>query len=71
MNARVNTLFDCKHEKTIEVELDDDVEIPDSVRGLGKCQQCAGHDHMIAVAGIAPSPGGRDVTLDSILMMPM
>ncbi len=71
MNAQVNTLFDCKHESVIDVSIDDDVEIPATVRGLGKCPQCRGEGNLIAVAGVAPKPGGREVALDSIMMMPI
>lgn len=56
---------------TVDVSIDDDVEIPASVRGLGKCPACSGGENMIAVSGLAPKPGGKEVVLDSILMMPM
>ena len=68
--AIVHTIFDCKHEHDIEVSIEDDVEIPASVRGLGKCPQCTGGTDMIAISGVAPKPGGTQVVLDSILMMP-
>jgi hypothetical protein len=69
--AMVHTCFDCKHEMDIEVSVDKDVEIPESVRGLGKCPTCMGSDRMVAVSGVAPQPGGRPLVLDSILMMPI
>jgi len=68
---RVHTVFDCTHEKVIEVDVDDDVEIPASVRGLGKCPDCSGEENLIAVSGVAPKPGGQSVVLDSILMIPL
>lgn len=67
--TRVHTIFDCKHEHEIDVDVDEDVEIPASVRGLGKCPACTGEDHAVAVSGVAPKPGGKDVVLDSILMI--
>ena len=69
--ARVHALFDCKHEMDVDVSIDDDVEIPEQVRGLGKCPSCAGQDNVIAISGVAPGPGGKTLVLDSILMMPM
>jgi len=69
--TRVHTLFDCKHEKDIDVDIDSDVEVPASVRGLGKCPDCMGEEKVIAVSGVAPKPGGREVVLDSILMIPI
>ncbi len=69
--AKVHTIFDCKHEQTVEVDVDSDVEIPPSVRGLGKCPACQGNINMIAISGVAPKPGGQQVVLDTILMMPL
>lgn len=69
--ARVRTLFDCKHQTDIDVSIDDDVKIPELARGLGNCPDCMGEPRVIAVAGIAPQPGGREVVLDSILMVPI
>ena len=66
----VHTLFDCKHEKDIELSIEDDVEIPESVRGLGKCPDCTGGANLAAVGGIAPQAGGR-VVLDSIMLIPL
>jgi hypothetical protein len=66
----VHTRFDCKHEKDIILSIEDDVEIPESVRGLGKCPDCTGGGNLTAVGGIAPRPGGK-VVLDSIMMMPI
>lgn len=67
----VHTRFDCKHEADIEVTIDDDVVVPNEVRGLGKCPACAGQHHVVPVSGVAPQPGGRPLVLDSILMMPL
>jgi hypothetical protein len=71
--VRVHTVFDCQHEKDIDVSIDDDVEIPERVRGLGKCPDCRGKscEAMIAISGVAPKPGGREIVLDSIMMMPI
>jgi len=68
---RVHTRFDCEHETDVEVSIEEDVEIPDTVRGLGQCPTCMGKPHVIAVSGVAPQPGGRALMLDSILMMPI
>jgi hypothetical protein len=64
----VHTIFDCKHQKDIELSIEDDVEIPESVRGLGKCPDCTGALNLSAVGGIAPQPGGR-VVLDSVMLI--
>jgi len=69
--ARVRTRFDCKHETDIDVAVDRDITIPDVVRGLGQCPDCMGEEHVIAVSGVAPQPGGQELVLDSILMMPI
>ncbi|MGH2449558.1 MAG: hypothetical protein ACRDFS_13280 [Chloroflexota bacterium] len=66
----VHTVFDCKHELDVEVSVDEDVMVPASVRGLGKCPSCKGYGETFAVSGIAPKPGGQQLVLDSILMMP-
>jgi hypothetical protein len=71
MRAQVNTRFDCKHETVVEVDVDDDTEIPATVRGLGKCPNCRGEGNWIAISGVAPKAGGREVVLDSIHIMPM
>jgi hypothetical protein len=68
--ARVHTVFDCKHERDVDVQIDDDVQIPEQVRGLGKCPDCAGYERSIAISGVAPGPGGSTLVLDTILMMP-
>ncbi len=65
----VHTLFDCKHKKDIDVSIDDDVVVPDTVRGVGKCPDCMEEDKVIAISGVAPGPGGRVLTLDSIMMI--
>jgi hypothetical protein len=67
--ARVYTVFDCKHEKEIEVSIDDDIVVPESVRGLGSCPDCKGEQHVVAISGVAPQPGGQQLVLESILMM--
>lgn len=69
--ALVHTTFDCKHDLDIEVNIDDDVEIPAQVRGLGKCPRCTGEENAVPVSGVAPGPGGRRLVLDSIMMMPV
>lgn len=68
--VQVATIFACKHEILIEVDVDDEVRIPETVRGVGKCPACRGETNMIAVSGLAPMAGGKDVVLDSIMMMP-
>lgn len=65
---RVHTRFDCAHESDVEISIEDDVEIPGTVRGLGKCPDCTGETRAIPVAGVAPQAGGR-LVLDSVLMM--
>lgn len=67
----VRTLFDCQHETDVEVSIDDDIAVPEVVRGLGQCPDCMGEPHVIAVSGVAPQPGGQQLVLDSILMMPI
>ena len=69
--ARVHTRFDCQHEAEVDVSIDDDITIPEVVRGLGQCPECMGERHLIAVSGVAPQPGGQQLVLDSILMMPI
>lgn len=69
--VQVHTVFDCGHEQDIDVRIEDDVEIPEQVRGLGKCPACQGIEGMVPITGVAPGPGGRDLVLDSILMMPV
>lgn len=69
--ARVHTIFDCKHEREIEVSIESDVVIPPSIRGLGKCPECKGERETIAIAGVASQPGGERLVLDSVLMMPV
>jgi len=69
--VRVRTVFDCGHDMDVDVEVDDDVQVPESVRGLGKCPSCTGKTNVIPVSGIAPAPGGKDVVLDTILMLDM
>jgi hypothetical protein len=68
--AQVHARFDCKHELDVEVAVDDDVEIPTSVRGLGKCPACTGETKVIPVSGVAPQAGGQRLIVDSIMMMP-
>ena len=71
--ARVNTLFDCKHETMIEVQIDDDIVVPSQVRGLGQCPDCMGEESETAVpvSGVAPQPGGKELVLDSIMLIPI
>jgi hypothetical protein len=66
----VHTVFDCKHERDVEIRIEDDVVIPEQVRGLGKCPACQGVEGMVPITGVAPGPGGKELVLDSILMMP-
>lgn len=67
----VNTLFDCKHETIVEVQIDDDVIVPAQVRGLGQCPECMGELGAVPVSGVAPQPGGKVLVLDSIMMIPV
>lgn len=69
--VRVHTIFDCKHEAYIDISIEDDVEIPTSVRGLGKCPECRGEENLVPVSGVTPKPGGKEVVLDSVMMMPV
>ena len=69
--ASVHTLFDCKHETEIKVQIDSDVEIPDQVRGLGKCPDCLGQPKLWPVPGVAPQPGGQKLVVDSIMLIPV
>ncbi|GAC1323266.1 MAG: hypothetical protein NVS2B16_04040 [Chloroflexota bacterium] len=68
--ARIHTLFDCKHETDLDVSIENDVEIPSTVRGLGKCPLCVGETHLVPVSGVAPQPGGR-IVVDSIMLIPI
>jgi hypothetical protein len=67
----VNTLFDCKHETIVEVRIDDDVIVPARVRGLGQCPDCMGEESAVPISGVAPQPGGKDLVLDSIMLIPI
>jgi hypothetical protein len=70
--AQVRARFDqCKHEKVVDVDVDADAEIPELVRGLGRCPDCMDQERVVPVAGIAPKPGGKEVVVDSILMIPI
>ena len=69
--ATVNTLFDCKHESLIDVRIDDDVVVPAQVRGLGQCPSCMGEESAVPVSGVAPQPGGKQLVLDSIMLIPV
>lgn len=55
----------------VDVSVDDDVTVPDSVRGLGKCPDCTGRLNSIPVSGVAPQADGQHLILDSIMMMPI
>jgi hypothetical protein len=67
----VETHFDCGHVHTIRVDIDPDVTVPESVRGLGQCPDCMGEENVVPVSGVAPQPGGAGPVLDSILMIPI
>jgi hypothetical protein len=69
--VQVHTVFDCKHEHDLEVSIDDDVIVPGTVRGLGKCPSCTGSGQAIPVSGVEPRDGGKTLVLDSILMIPI
>ncbi len=69
--VNVNTLFDCKHETVVEVQIDDDVVVPAQVRGLGQCPECSGDLSAVPVSGVAPQPGGKQLVLDSIMLIPV
>lgn len=69
--VQVHTVFDCKHEHDLEVEIDDDVIVPATVRGLGKCPSCTGSGEAVAVSGVQPQAGGKALVLDSVLMIPI
>lgn len=69
--AHVHVRFDCTHELDVEVAIDDDVEVPASVRGLGDCPACTGETNVVPVSGVAPQPGGTRLVVDSIMMMPI
>jgi hypothetical protein len=69
--AQVHTRFDCSHELDVEVAIDPDVEVPEVVRGLGKCPACSGEQNVVPVSGVAPQPGGKRLVVDSIMLMPI
>jgi hypothetical protein len=69
--AHVLTNFDCGHHAEIDVSIDDDIVVPPTVRGLGRCPDCMSEDRLIAISGVAPRSAGRELVLDSILMMPV
>lgn len=69
--TQVHTRFECSHEMSVDVAIDGDVQVPEVVRGLGKCPGCTGEEHVIAVSGVAPQNGGEQLVLDSILMIPI
>jgi hypothetical protein len=66
---QVHALFDCKHETDVEISIEDDVHIPERVRGLGQCPACMGEERVITIPGVAPQPGGRELVLDSVMVM--
>lgn len=68
--VQVQTVFDCRHERELSVQIENDVVIPDQVRGIGKCPQCRGGGEYYNVAGIAPQSGGKELVLDTIMIMP-
>ena len=66
---QVHATFDCKHEADVEISIEDDVRIPESVRGLGQCPACMGEERIVTIPGVAPQPGGRELVLDSVMLM--
>lgn len=66
----VQTRFDCKHTVEVQVRLDDDVGVPDEVRGLGKCADCMKEGRLIPISGVQPQSDGK-LVVDSIFMMPI
>lgn len=64
----VQTRFDCSHTTTVEVDIDDDVGVPNEVRGLGKCGACMEETNLVPISGVQPQPGGM-LVLDSIFLM--
>ena len=66
---QVLAVFDCKHETRLEISIEDDVDIPSSVRGLGQCPACMGEERVITIPGVAPQPGGKELVLDSVMVM--
>lgn len=69
--ATVQTQFDCGHQVSVDVSIDDDVIVPETVRGLGRCYACQGADNLVSISGVAPQPGGKQLVLDSIMLMPV
>lgn len=68
--TQVHTRFDCTHEVNLDVSLDDDVEVPPLVRGLGQCAECSGEENLVPVSGVAPQAGGEKLVVDSIMLIP-
>lgn len=66
----VQTRFDCSHTSVVDVQIDDDVNVPAEVRGLGKCEECMAESNLIPISGVQPLPTG-DLVLDSIFLMPV
>jgi hypothetical protein len=69
--AIVHAKFDCSHEVDVDVSIDEDVEVPPIVRGLGKCADCSGEENLVPVSGVAPQPGGDHLIVDSIMLIPV
>jgi hypothetical protein len=68
--THVHTRFDCSHEVDLDVDIDPDIEVPQTVRGLGKCAACSGEENLVPVSGVAPQPGGHALIVDSIMLIP-
>lgn len=68
--TRVHTRFDCSHEVDVDVAVDDDIEVPEMVRGLGQCAACSGEENLVPVSGVAPQAGGQKLIVDSIMLIP-
>lgn len=65
----VQTAFTCRHTAEVKVDIDDDVEVPDEVKGLGKCADCMNETNLMAIPGVQPQANGR-LLLESIFLMP-
>ena len=68
--TQVHARFDCTHEVNLDVSIDDDVEVPPVVRGLGQCAECSGEENLVPVSGVAPQAGGEKLIVDSIMLIP-
>jgi len=68
---RIHADFDCKHDADVKVSLDDNVEIPANVRGVGKCPECMEEEHIMGIPGVSPKAGGEGMVLDNVMMIPI